>query len=281
MIQQFFSLLVSVVALSLGFYLLERLRPAERGQPLAHSLSNLLYAPFILAFVLVSGVLAAPAFSLMLAQAGGGLLPVFAGPGSGIAAQILFALVYAFVWDLSQYAMHRAQHAFPALWETHRLHHDETALNGIAQARVHPTSYLLAMAFHAPVVVLFGPQVPHFVATFVMFRLFGFMNHSNLRIGLGPAAILVSNPQWHRIHHSVHAAHRDRNFATFFPVIDWMFGTYYAPQPGEYPPTGLGEEPRTPLGVAMIRPFRVWGRMIGTRYRRLATALHGKASGPA
>lgn len=269
LIQQFLSLWVSVIVLGVGFHLLERLLPAERGHPLAHSLSNFLYAPFILAFVMASGAVFAPAFQQLMVQTGGGLFPVFAGPDSGMAVQIGFALFYAFVWDLAQYAMHRAQHVFPALWETHRLHHDETALNGIAQARVHPTSYLLAMAFHAPVVVLFGPQVPHFIATFVMFRLFGFANHSNLRIGLGPAAILVSCPQWHRIHHSVNAEHRDRNFATFFPVIDWMFGTYYAPRPGEYPPTGLGDAPRTPLGQAMVRPFRVWGAMIRNQYRRL------------
>jgi len=270
MLQQYLTLLVSVVALGAGFFVLERFLPAEPGQPLRRTLANLVYAPFILGFVLLTAIVLGPVFTRLIVQTGGGLLPVFAGPGSGIAPQLLFALLYAVVWDLSQYAMHRAQHASPALWQTHRLHHDETALNGIAQARVHPTSYLLATLFHVPVVVLFGPQVPHFIATFVMFRLAGFANHSNLRVGLGRCAMLVSSPQWHRIHHSALDEHRDRNFATFFPVIDWAFGTYHHPRPGEYPPTGLTGEASPRLGEALLRPFRVWGAMLRERLSRAA-----------
>ncbi len=267
MLQQFATLWASVIALGTAFHLLERRFPAERGQRFEHWLANFLYAPFMLAFTFLTVRAFAPLFNQVIASSGGGLIPMFGGPGSDLAAQLLFALLYAFVWDLAQYAMHRAQHAVPALWETHRFHHDETALNSMTQARTHPTNLVLATLFHVPVVVLFGPQVPHFIATFVMFRLSGFVNHANLRVGWGPAAILLSSPQWHRLHHSALAEHRDRNFATFFPVIDWLFGTYTAPRRGEYPPTGVGNARRAGLGEAMVRPFAVWSGMIRDLFR--------------
>ena len=270
MIEQYAWLLVSVLGLTAVFQLAELALPAERRQPIRRILFNAAYAPFILAFVMAAGLAFSPVIAAIVQQSGGGLLPEIAPPGSGPVAILLFSLIYAFVWDLSQYAMHRLQHASPLLWQTHRFHHDETALSAAAQARVHPTSYLLAMTFHLPVILLFGPQVPHFVATFLMFRFWGFLNHANLRVGAGPLAILVALPQWHRIHHSTHDHHRDRNFATFFPVIDWMFGTYYAPRPGEYPPTGLPGEPEPGLRAATIGPFVTWYRMLGPRFRRPA-----------
>jgi sterol desaturase/sphingolipid hydroxylase (fatty acid hydroxylase superfamily) len=264
------SVLLSVLALSAGFFVLERLLPAERGQPLGHWLFNAAYTPFILAAVFLIGAAFSPVFALLISHTGGGLLPEIAGEGSGIIRLTLFALLYAFVWDLLQYAMHRLQHASPILWRTHRFHHDETALSAVAQARVHPTSYLLAMLFHMPLIILFGPQVPHLIATFLLFRLWGFVNHANVRLGLGPLTILVAGPQWHRIHHSALDEHRDRNFATFFPVIDWLFGTYHAPRKGEYPPTGLGDRAPPAIFSATTEPFVAWYDMARSRFARPA-----------
>lgn len=266
MLQEYASIAVSVIAISAGFHVLERLFPAEHGQPARSWLFNTGYAPLILAVVFLLGAAFSPVFAILVSQTGGGLLPIMAGEESGPARLVLFAFFYAFVWDLMQYAMHRLQHSSAFLWETHRFHHDETALNAAAQARVHPTSYLLALIFHMPVLVLFGPQVPHFVATFLMFRLWGFVNHANLPIGFGPMTILISSPQWHRIHHSVRDEHQNKNFATFFPLIDLIFGTYYRPKKGEYPPTGLGEPADSPVCAATIGPFIAWYRMARPRF---------------
>lgn len=95
-----------------------------------------------------------------------------------------------------------------------------------------------------------------------MFRLWGFVNHANVRLGFGPLTSFVAGPQWHRIHHSVEAEHRDKNFSTFFPFIDRMFGTYYAPAPDEYPATGIGPEREGFLMQATISPFvATWRRI--------------------
>jgi sterol desaturase/sphingolipid hydroxylase (fatty acid hydroxylase superfamily) len=265
-LREYFFLILSVFAISAVFYGLERALPAERGQPFGRWAFNFVYAPFVVAAVILIGVAFSGTVGSLLTATGGGLLPVLVDETSGPLALALFALAYAFVWDLFQYAMHRLQHAVPALWETHRFHHDETALNAAAQARVHPTSYVLAVIFHLPVIALFGPQTPHFVATFLMFRLWGFVNHANLRVGIGPLTPVISFPQWHRIHHSALREHRDRNFATFFPVIDMIFGTYYRPKPNEFPPTGLGVAPEPSLRGATVSPFHGWYRMIRRRF---------------
>jgi sterol desaturase/sphingolipid hydroxylase (fatty acid hydroxylase superfamily) len=265
MLREYVTLVGSVLVIALAFRGLERLAPAERGQPHSSWLFNLAYTPFILIFIILLNVVFGPAYARVSAYTGGGLLPEFAGEESGAAAHLIFALVYFLVWDICQYALHRLQHALPVLWETHKFHHSETALNSTTQAKVHALSYVLALLFHLPVVVLFGPRAPHFVAAFLMFRLWGFFNHMNVRAGLGPFTPLVSGPQWHRLHHSIRVEHYNKNFATFFPFIDILFGTYRRPGADEYPPTGLAGEPPGGLGAATVGPLHAWYRMARRR----------------
>jgi sterol desaturase/sphingolipid hydroxylase (fatty acid hydroxylase superfamily) len=61
----------------------------------------------------------------------------------------------------------------------------------------------------------------------------------NIRVGFGRASVCLNSPQFHRLHHSALPEHRDCNFNQFFPVFDWLFGTYRRPGRDEYPPTGL------------------------------------------
>ncbi len=266
MLLSFLSLVGTVFGLSLLFLLLERLLPAEKGQRLSGWLFNLAYAPFILGFAFVLGPALAAVAVIVAERSGGGLLPTLA-PASW-PGQILFTLAYAFVWDLWQYAMHRLQHRSAWLWETHRFHHDETHVNAATQTRVHALSYVLGFAFHLPVVILFGLQAPPAIAAFLMFTLWGFVNHANLRLPLGPLTPVIAGPQWHRIHHSVLPEHRDRNFAVLFPVIDMMFGTYYRPARDEFPPTGLAGPPVKGIEAATYGPLIAWRRMAGEALRR-------------
>jgi sterol desaturase/sphingolipid hydroxylase (fatty acid hydroxylase superfamily) len=261
------GLLGSVYLLCLVFYAAELVAPAERGQPASKRLMGLAYLPLIL---FLSVLVLQPAFnwlySHVLRSTGGGVLPELVGPQSGAAAHLLFALFFALVWDVWSYWLHRLQHAVPCLWETHKFHHGETALNSSTHIRQHFLHYLLALALYLPVLLLFGSQSPHFAAAFVMFRLWGFVNHANVRLDLGWLTPIISGPQWHRIHHSINAEHHDKNLATFFPFIDLLFGTYYRPRKGEYPPTGLpGEEDESFLREATVGPLVALYRMAGRR----------------
>ena len=116
-----------------------------------------------------------------------------------------------------------------------------------------------------------GSLTPHFAATFLMFRLWGFVNHANTRLDLGFLTPIISGPHWHRIHHSTSAEHYDKNFAAFFPFIDILFGTYYRPHKDEYPPTGIPTHDFSGhLSEATIAPFVGFYRLGAGRIRKLA-----------
>jgi sterol desaturase/sphingolipid hydroxylase (fatty acid hydroxylase superfamily) len=251
-LKQYASLVGSVFLLSLIFYPFELIAPAEKQQPFIKRLFNLAYVPFFLALaIFVLPPLVNPLFSVVLSCVGIGILPGMFNPQSGLAMQVLFAVSFALLWDLWQYW----------LWETHRFHHTETALNSTTQTRHHFLSSLLSFLFFLPVLVLLGPRTPHVVATFLMFRLWGFINHANVRLQIGQLTPMISGPQWHRIHHSIHPEHHNKNFATFFPFIDILFGTYYRPQRDEFPSTGLPRgEQISDLKDATITPFLRWSR---------------------
>jgi sterol desaturase/sphingolipid hydroxylase (fatty acid hydroxylase superfamily) len=261
MLQQYATLLGSVLLLTILFHVAERMFPAEKGQPVGRLLFNVSYTPFMLAAVIAIGVLLGPIVAFAVDRTGGGLLASAIEPRGSIGFHLLVILSYALVFDLCQYALHRLQHAVPFLWETHRFHHDETALNAAAQTRVHATSYALSVLFYIPAAMIFGLKPLDVVSSFVLFQLWGFVNHANLRVGFGPLTPLLSSPQWHRIHHSREGAHRDKNFAIFFPFIDMLFGTYYRPRRGEYPATGLSGKQDSPLRAATIGPLLAWYAM--------------------
>ena len=98
-----------------------------------------------------------------------------------------------------------------------------------------------------------------------LLTLWGYVNHMNVRLSFGRFRTILTSPQYHRIHHAADITIADRNFAAMFPIIDLIFGTYYAPKANEYPPSGLasGEQPSGLLDVALW-PFMV---------RRTAVAL--------
>ena len=275
-ISNYLSLVGSVLLLSLVFYPFELLVPAEKNQALTKRLFNLAYIPFFLAIaILVLQPIANVIASVVFFVTGGGALPHIITPPTTPARQVIFVLAYAICWDLWQYWLHRLQHTVPWLWETHKFHHSETALNSSTQARHHLLHHVLTFLFYLPVLVVTGWYLPHYLAVFVMFRLWGFVNHANIRVRLGAATPLISGPQWHRIHHSVLREHQDKNFATFFPLIDVIFGTYYRPRSNEFPSTGLrAGESSAPLSEATIGPFISWY----SNFQRWLTTRHAQSS---
>ena len=183
----------------------------------------------------------------------------------GLAALLLVSvpafLVLLFVVDLCQYWMHRAYHRFAILWRFHSLHHslDISVLRNVA----HPIEHMVALlCVGIPSALLIG------VAQEQLFLLIAFssiqhhLNHTRLPIHLGwLSGRVLTDRRYHYIHHSSEPAHRDKNFADRFPVLDMLFGTYVAP--GErLPVPGLTDKlpPRT-VGhyLALHLPDRVPG----------------------
>jgi sterol desaturase/sphingolipid hydroxylase (fatty acid hydroxylase superfamily) len=241
-----------------AFSLVERLRPAERGQPLRAAVFNV---ENLLIYQLISLLLA----PLLTALVVGRLRA--AHPGAfelvridGFLDGAWKTVVFLFAYDFFYYWFHRLQHEWGFLWAQHKFHHSEESLNATTTNRHHWLEDLLRVFFIAlPMSIAFDLKPAGAGLVTFIIGLWPVFIHANLRLPLGPLSRLVAGPQVHRIHHSLEARHLDRNYAAFFPLWDVLFGTYYHPGRDEYPRTGLASGERvTTIAQALWLPFGVW-----------------------
>ncbi len=241
--------------------LLERLRPAERAQPLTDIGFNLIYIPIVL---LLNELLLPPLVALTAPwiRDFGFSIPVHLPDGVGW--QLLQALAYFAIYDFFYYWFHRAQHVVPVLWAQHKLHHSEISLNVSTNMRHHWLEspfrvFLVAL----PIGVLFDqkPVTVAWIANVAV--LWSFFIHMNVRLRLGLLTGVFAGPQVHRIHHSIEREHTDRNFAAYLPIFDIVFRTWVRPGPDTWPATGLHDGERmNRLDRALLSPFGEWWRML-------------------
>jgi sterol desaturase/sphingolipid hydroxylase (fatty acid hydroxylase superfamily) len=222
--------------------MIERMKPVQRRQPRAEIALDAGYAVVRLTMLDVFRPLAGIVGTSIVNALGAGMIELRA---HGAWAPVSF-LAYILVLDFLEYAVHRAQHRVKPLWAMHSLHHSEQAMNVLTGYRHFWLEPLLKTALVYPVAgILF--KVPPEIATFaaVVYFIVNASAHLNLRISIGRFSLLVMNPQYHRIHHSVRPEHLNKNFADVFPLFDVIFGTAWKPAIGEYPETGLdtGEKP--------------------------------------
>jgi sterol desaturase/sphingolipid hydroxylase (fatty acid hydroxylase superfamily) len=171
--------------------------------------------------------------------------------GSGIAGLIISVVAYGMVWDFFQYWFHRWQHVSPALWPTHRVHHSDENVNTTTALRRSVLELFLIFVFVlVPTMIVAGVDEIAAPIAFAVFYGWGFFNHANIRLPLGPLTAMFSGPQWHRLHHAIDSDCRDRNFAAYFPILDIVFGTYRPPRQDEYLATGVTDP------TVSAHPFR-------------------------
>ncbi|MDE2336516.1 MAG: sterol desaturase family protein [Alphaproteobacteria bacterium] len=147
------------------------------------------------------------------------------------AAQFLAAL---FVYDLVNAVRHRFFHK-GALWRVHSVHHSAAEVNWVTKFRTHPAENLLIMFLSVAVTLAllgaFGIGGAGAVAAAVVFgNVYGAFIHANCSWTFGPLKRVLASPVYHRWHHSADTAAQDKNFASVFPVIDMVMGTYYMPE---------------------------------------------------
>lgn len=247
--------LAPVVVVLATFTLLERFVAPRRPPPAKKLLYNLAVFAFSMVFLVWTWPALVRAMDGLRALLG--VTPLAAG---GVARRLLLGFTWLLVWDLLQYWVHRAQHAIPFLWQTHKLHHSDDLLTASTSLRAHVISeLLLALTITLPIYVLFtGFELPELVLV-VVFYAYGAFCHMNTRLDLGALTPVVVGPQAHRIHHSRLPEHRDRNFAAFFPVLDVLFGTWHRPAKAEYPAVGILDDPEPDsLAAATWMPLAAW-----------------------
>ena len=164
---------------------------------------------------------------------------------------------YFLAMDLGEYLFHRAQHAVPALWAMHSLHHSDRAFDSTTAARhfwLEPAIKTVTIWLAVGLLLKTPVSVQ---ACYVIVSYYHFVVHSNTRLDYGRWSWALNGPAYHRIHHSSAPEHFDVNFASLFPIFDVIGGVYRAPRRGERIQTGLdtGEEPLN-LREVLVWPVR-------------------------
>lgn len=135
-----------------------------------------------------------------------------------------------FVTDLFQYWTHRFFHRHSFMWRFHSVHHSTENMDWLAGSRTHFIDIFVtrSMAF-IPLYVL-GFSTITFNVYVIFMAIHAVLIHANTRINFGFLKYIIATPQYHHWHHCKNPKHYGKNFATIFPFIDKMFGTYYLPK---------------------------------------------------
>ena len=246
------------------FSILERVLPAAGPRkPLRGYWLNLKVTLFqVLIGPTLGGLIGASTIALSN-RLGLGLIDLRFSTGHGMMDFVLAFLLSTFIFDFFFYWYHRFQHE-SLLWQEHKLHHMDEQLCAFYRESWLETLIAGPLAT-IPLAILFKLNASQGAIAGAMFTAWVVLLHTNIRLHLGPFAVLFNGPQGHRIHHSRVREHYDRNFAAFFPIWDVLFGTYHYPKRHEYPLTGVqGEKEVQTLLEAATLPFREWHKMFRT-----------------
>ena len=256
------SVAIGFAALSVLFFIIERLFGLSRGQPLLRSgwftdVCFWFFTPLVTK-VLTRFTLIIP-LGLLIALG----LTTVAGLKSGayrgfgpLAQQPLWLQVIEIflIADLISYWSHRLFHR-RRWWPFHAVHHSSEDLDWLSSVRVHPINDLVSKFCNVTPLVFLGFNPFLAVAAAPAFAFYAIFIHANIDWDFGPLRYVIATPVFHRWHHSKDYEAWDKNFAGLFAFWDILFGTFYMPK--DRPPQNFGipeEFPKTFVGQ-LLRPF--------------------------
>ncbi len=130
--------------------------------------------------------------------------------------------------DLFSYAWHRSVHSNRILWAFHSVHHSQKMLTVATGFRTHFMDEIVRTTFLFVPLYFLGIRPHTFIAVDLVVNWILGLQHSDLNWSYGRLGNLIVSPAYHRIHHSLGAADRDKNFGVLFPIWDRMFSTHIA-----------------------------------------------------
>lgn len=169
------------------------------------------------------------------------------------AIELFFAF---FITDFFQYWAHRIFHSHHYLWRFHSVHHSTQNMDWLAGSRTHFMDIFFTRAMTFVPLYIFGFSEITFNTYIIFMAIHAVLIHANTRINFGFLKYIIGTPQYHHWHHCKDPRYYGKNFATIFPFIDMIFGTYYLP--GNTWPEGTGlHEANFPKGYLKqtIYPF--------------------------
>jgi sterol desaturase/sphingolipid hydroxylase (fatty acid hydroxylase superfamily) len=200
--------------------------------------------------------------------------------------------------DALTYWLHRFGHEVAFLWRFHKVHHSSPQLDWVSGLRVHP----LDGAFLAPPLVFLvvaGVPLKATGVLAVLQLLIGLFLHANVRWRLRPLQRVVATPEFHHWHHANEPDALNHNYASFLPIWDLMFGTWFMPagrRPERYGmdepiPDGLVAQLRQPwqglprprrlIADVMRHPIRtalITGRAVRRGLGQVSASIHRPAA---
>jgi sterol desaturase/sphingolipid hydroxylase (fatty acid hydroxylase superfamily) len=143
------------------------------------------------------------------------------------------------------------------MWKYHAVHHSSKELDWISAARFHPINIMLGSVATDVVLLLAGisPNVLVFLGPFTIAH--SAFVHANLNWTLGPFRYVLAGPVFHRWHHTAAEQGGEKNFASTFPILDILFGTFYMPKQALPERYGVPDQAFPGgFGAQMIYPFK-------------------------
>jgi sterol desaturase/sphingolipid hydroxylase (fatty acid hydroxylase superfamily) len=251
------------ISLAVAFTVLSFFWACNPGQPwwrkreLVTDLCYWFIIPLFARYLRIGLLVMGAAFLFNITTAEG--LVEFYDDGHGPLAQLplwIQAGIFLVGSDVLLYWTHRMFHG-SVMWKYHAVHHSSEDLDWISAARFHPVNIFLGSVAVDVALLLAGisPNVLVFLGPFTIAH--SAFVHANLNWTLGPLRYVIASPVFHRWHHATAEEDGQRNFASTFPVLDLIFGTFYMPKqvlPVDY---GVADKDFPPgFGAQMIYPFR-------------------------
>ena len=147
-------------------------------------------------------------------------------------------LLIVLVAEVGGYWGHRLSHEVPWLWRFHAVHHSAPYIDWLVNSRAHPFDMAFGRFSALVPVYLIGlaqpsdssPDLLPILYTLIA-TTWSFFVHANLNWRLGWLEHLVATPAFHHWHHTNEAGrYLNKNYATFLPLLDKLFGTLYLPR---------------------------------------------------
>ncbi|WP_247225937.1 sterol desaturase family protein [Yoonia sp. F2084L] len=132
--------------------------------------------------------------------------------------------------DFVQYWVHRAFHTYPVLWRFHSIHHSTKKMDWLAGARMHFVEIAVLRSLTAVPMFTLGFKPEAIQAYLLVVYFYSSFIHANIGWKLGFLERFFVTPRFHHWHHGSDRAAIDINYASHFPIYDWLFGTHHLPE---------------------------------------------------
>jgi len=143
--------------------------------------------------------------------------------------------------DFIQWNIHRLLHAVPWLWRFHKVHHSVEQMGFAAHLRFHWMETVVYRVIEYLPLALIGFGLETFFVAHIIALAIGHLNHSNVRLPVGPLLYVFNTPQMHIWHHAIEQPPETKgvNFGLSLSIWDFLFGTAWIPREGARAPLGF------------------------------------------